>query len=142
MSSHSTPIVGVVVSVLIIASLASIGYYQFEVAPHQTTTTTTVSSASCTPASCVNVTIPVGASTTRPGFSPDVVTLVLNVNNTVVWTNADSVQHTVTANDSSWGSGILATGDTFTHTFNSTGTFGYFCSLHPSVMVGEVRVKS
>ena len=29
-------------------------------------------------------------------------------------------------------SGILQEGQTYSHTFNSAGTFNYICSIHPS----------
>jgi plastocyanin len=37
-------------------------------------------------------------------------------------------------------SGIMQTGQTFTHTFNNPGTFEYYCAVHPS-MVGEIVVS-
>src|SRR5262249_52591008 len=43
-----------------------------------------------------------------------------------------------------WDSGILMQGATFTHTFNSTGTFPYYCIPHGGCcgMVGTVIVAS
>ena len=73
-------------------------------------------------------------------FSPDSITVVIGMNNTVTWTHYDSVPHTVTADDNSWGSGDLATGATFTHTFSVAGTFDYHCSIH-HYMTGTVIVK-
>jgi plastocyanin len=37
-------------------------------------------------------------------------------------------------------SGIMQTGQTFRYTFNSPGTFEYYCAVHPS-MVGEIVVS-
>lgn len=74
-------------------------------------------------------------------FSPGSVTLVIGVNNTVIWTNHDSATHTVTADDNSWGSGDLADGATYTHTFETAGTFGYHCSIH-QFMTGTVVVEA
>jgi plastocyanin len=59
---------------------------------------------------------------------------------TVTWTNDDDMQHTVTADDNSFTSPTLQIGDTYTHTFNSIGTIGYHCSIHPG-MKGSVAVK-
>jgi plastocyanin len=59
---------------------------------------------------------------------------------TVTWTNEDAMQHTVTADDNSFTSGSLGLGDTYTHTFNTAGTFMYHCNLH-SGMNGSVEVK-
>ncbi len=88
----------------------------------------------------VNVTIPSGASR-GPGFSPDTITVVIGVNNTVEWTNNDSVTHTVTAPDMSFDSGNLAAGKSYTHTFTTAGTYPYVCVYH-SAMQGTVVVKA
>jgi len=64
----------------------------------------------------------------------------------VVWTNEDSVAHTVTSgsgfNDQALGrefdSGFLGKG--FSHIFFKPGVFPYFCEIHPT-MVGKVIVK-
>ena len=63
----------------------------------------------------------------------------------VLWNNADDVAHTVTSGSPDDGasgvfdSGIIAGGENFSFKFESKGTFGYFCSLHPW-MVGTVIV--
>jgi plastocyanin len=57
---------------------------------------------------------------------------------TVLWRNDGAQNHTVTANDGSWDSSPACPttsecwrpGQTFAHTFNQTGTFGYYCKLH------------
>lgn len=146
--SGGSPAVGVIVAVLIIGAVASIGFFQFSVAPSiftstSTTTTTATTAAGCQPGKCVNVTIPTGASTTPPGFAPDTVTVVLGVNSTVMWTNSDTtgIPHTVTAKDGSWGSPTMNQGDTYIHTFTAAGTYPYYCTFHPSVMTGTVIVK-
>lgn len=144
MSSKSGPLVGVIVAVLIIAALGSIGYYQFEVAPQQTTSTTTTTSSQggCTRTSCVNVTIPSGASAPNAvGYLPGSVTVILGVNNTVVWTNADQAPHTVTATDNSFNSHNMDPGAVYEHTFTQAGTYQYGCSYH-GWMHGTVIVKS
>jgi plastocyanin len=57
----------------------------------------------------------------------------------VRWTNQDGTQHTVTADDGSFDSGILANGKVFTRAFSGTGTFAYHCSIHPD-MTGTIVV--
>lgn len=53
---------------------------------------------------------------------------------TVVWTNSGKAPHTVTASDGSFKSdGTLASGATFTHTFDAAGTFAYTCLVHASM---------
>ena len=49
---------------------------------------------------------------------------------TVVWNNPDSQTHTVTADDGSFDSGDVATGDQFTREFDDAGTYPYFCQYH------------
>lgn len=74
-------------------------------------------------------------------YSPDPVTVVIGVNNTVTWTNDDSAPHTVTANDGSFNSGNMAPTGTFTYTFTAPGTYHYHCIYHPW-MVATVIVKA
>jgi plastocyanin len=56
----------------------------------------------------------------------------------VTFTNNDSTTHTVTFD--SFQSGNVAPGGSFKHTFDSAGTFGYHCSIHPS-MQGTITVQ-
>jgi len=74
-------------------------------------------------------------------FHPATITVVIGVNNTVTWTNDDSTTHTVTSDSSLFGSGDLAQHATYTHTFDQAGTYGYHCSIHPT-MKGTVHVVS
>jgi plastocyanin len=65
------------------------------------------------------------------------------VGSTVIWTNRGAIEHTVKADDGSFDSGIadpLATGESFTHVFTSTGKFPYKCQIHMS-MTGVVIVS-
>jgi plastocyanin len=84
-------------------------------------------------------------------FSPDSITVVVGVNNTVQWTNQDSVQHTVVVCPVGGGqlcspsaavasSSILSHSDTFEVTLNDTGVYHYYCSIHPGTMRGTVTV--
>src|SRR2546428_6062357 len=90
-----------------------------------------------------HVTILKGAATdvNSQGYSPATVTVVIGVNNTVVWKNNDTVFHTVTATDGSFNSGTIFSGQTWGHTFNEPGSYSYyFCQYHPW-MKGTVIVK-
>ena len=57
----------------------------------------------------------------------------------VTWTNTGSVGHTVTADDASFTSDTIAAGTSFSHTFDTAGTFSYHCSIH-SQMKATVTV--
>jgi len=65
---------------------------------------------------------------------------------TVTWINSDTVPHTIQSQDAQghiiplFNSGILETGDQFTHTFDESGVYNYFCTLHPW-RVGLVTVS-
>ncbi|HVC27163.1 MAG TPA: cupredoxin domain-containing protein [Nitrososphaerales archaeon] len=74
-------------------------------------------------------------------YSPNPVTVVVGVNNTVTWVNNDSAPHTVTANDGSFDSGNMAPTGAFTFTFTTPGTYHYHCIYHPW-MVGTIIVKA
>jgi plastocyanin len=104
------------------------------------TTSTTSSSESIVG---VHIDIPQGAGGPNipNGFVPDAVTLVMGVNNTVTWTNNDSVDHTVTALDGSFNSHNMQPGAAYTFTFPHPGTYSYGCEYHPW-MKGTIIVKA
>jgi len=63
------------------------------------------------------------------------------VGTTITWTMATSITHTVTSNQIGLFDTTLTTnGQTFSHTFNAAGDFGYHCTIHPS-MTGTIRVR-
>src|SRR5436305_5142106 len=74
----------------------------------------------------------------RSGFAPTSITI--NQNDSVTWTNTDTIDHQVVANGGSFASPILKAGKSWTHTFNHGGTFHYHDSLHPSLK-GTVVVR-
>lgn len=72
-------------------------------------------------------------------FSPLNITIAQG--GTVKWTNKDGVDHTATAIDGSWGlSQIAPNGGTFSHTFNTPGTFEYLCADHAFMAHGFITV--
>jgi plastocyanin len=66
--------------------------------------------------------------------------LVVAPGTTVEWTNRDDVDHTATADDDSWDTGILSTGEKGSHTFDAPGRYPYYCTVHP-FMKAVVVVK-
>jgi plastocyanin len=70
-------------------------------------------------------------------FEPALITVA--VGEEVAFTNDGQEAHTATAEDGSFDTGTLSTGDTESVTFDTGGTFAYQCSLHPW-MKGEVIV--
>ena len=59
------------------------------------------------------------------------------VQDTVVWKNADTVEHTVTSGtpkegqDGLFDSGNIPAGDRFSYKFTEVGKYPYYCTLHP-----------
>jgi amicyanin len=72
-------------------------------------------------------------------FSP--ATITVKAGSTVVWTNDDAIQHDVTFDGGGITSSVLNHSDTFSHTFPTTGTYHYICSIHP-FMHGTVIVTA
>ncbi len=81
------------------------------------------------------------ANVSISGFSFQPQTINVTAGTTVTWTNLDSVTHTVTSDTGLFDSGSLSTGQTFSRTFNTAGSYDYHCSIHPS-MTGSVIVTS
>ena len=66
-------------------------------------------------------------------------TITIKVGTTVTWTNKDSVGHTATSDDGVFDSGMLSKGSSYSFTFTTAGTYGYFCKPHP-YMVATIVV--
>jgi plastocyanin len=62
---------------------------------------------------------------------------MVSVGTTVTWTNKDSVTHTVKFSDKDQ---TIASGQSFTRTFDKPGEFTYICGIHTS-MKGTIVVK-
>ena len=59
----------------------------------------------------------------------------------VTWINKDMTKHTATANNGAFDSGVLRSGQSYSHTFKTAGrTNKYHCEIHHS-MRGSVTVK-
>lgn len=71
-------------------------------------------------------------------FGPD--TLEVAVGTTVTWTNNDEAPHTVTQDGGGFQSGKIASGATFSYTFDTAGSFTYHCEFHAN-MKATVVVK-
>lgn len=69
-------------------------------------------------------------------FNPG--TLTVKKGATVTWTNNDSAPHQIKS--ATFNSSQLSNGQSFSFTFNETGTFDYSCAIHPS-MLGKIIVE-
>jgi plastocyanin len=70
-------------------------------------------------------------------FAPG--TTTVSIGATVTWTNKDDVPHNVVSTSKAFKSPVLDTDERYSHTFDTPGTFAYYCSLHPK-MTGQVLV--
>jgi len=66
--------------------------------------------------------------------------VIVPVGATVTWTNRDDIPHTVVSSDKVFKSKVMDTEEKYSFTFASTGTYTYFCSIHPK-MTGKVIVR-
>jgi plastocyanin len=72
-------------------------------------------------------------------FAYDPSTITVPAGTTVIWTNLDTVPHTVTSTTGKFDSGILGPGRQFNYIFNDLGTYDYYCTIH-TYMKGQVVV--
>ena len=86
-----------------------------------------------------------GCETTDSCFIPS--TVVIALGGTVTWENTDNAAHTATGGTPSDGpsgafdSSLVMAGGSFAQTFDSEGTYPYFCMVHPW-MQGTVVVEA
>jgi plastocyanin len=67
--------------------------------------------------------------------------ITVKAGTTVTWTNDDDDSHTVASSGKLFKSKALDTGDKFSFTFTTPGTYDYICSVHP-YMTGAVVVEA
>ncbi len=85
-------------------------------------------------------------------FNNGVCSTQIDAGDTVVWDfGSGSLPHTTTECGAScdsptgtplWDSGVLQGSGTFSHTFNTPGTFLYLCEIHPFQMRGQIVVQA
>ena len=73
-------------------------------------------------------------------YSPKAISI--EAGDTVTWVNNGQAQHSATASDGSFDTGIFGPGGSRSHTFSRAGTFDYFCSVHGTSQSGTVSVAS
>jgi plastocyanin len=77
-------------------------------------------------------------------FSPASKTITAGT--TLTWTNMDPFNHTVTSGapgspDGKFDSGNIGSNGTYSHKFDTAGTYNYYCKIHGSAMTGTVIVQ-
>lgn len=134
MNNATTVITWVIIALIIIGG----GYWLFarqgasSMVPPAATTTQNAGNATNPPAARAAVSIQ------NFKFSP--ASLTVAPGTTVTWTNNDAVAHTVTADNGSFDSKVIAPGQSFSYTFAAPGSVSYHCAIHP-MMKGTVMVQ-
>jgi len=83
-------------------------------------------------------TVTKGVNITATAFKPANVTI--KTGDVVKWTNKDTKNHQVVANSGAFASGTITPNHSYSHTFNTAGTFRYHDALHPA-LTGKVVVS-
>jgi len=88
------------------------------------------------------VTIPSGTGGSQNfNYEPNDFLVIIGVNNTVKFVNADTAVHSVTATGGAFDSGPIAAGSAWVHTFTTPGTYAFHCIYH-FWMTGTITVVS
>jgi plastocyanin len=142
---------GISIVCFIVIVVVSLSYYQFLFLPAYNAKPV-VADAILHPAQATQVSIDVGSSqpSQTHNFEPKQSKGALGVSNKVVWTNADSVPHSVTS-DNNYADpingpfnsistiGLIPPKGTFTYTFTQAGEYSYHCEPH-QWMTGKVTI--
>jgi plastocyanin len=75
---------------------------------------------------------------TATAFKPANITI--KTGDVVKWTNKDTKNHQVVANNGSFASSAITPNHSYSHTFNTAGTFRYHDALHPA-LTGKIVVS-
>jgi plastocyanin len=145
-------VAGISIMAFVVSVAISVGYYQFVYIP-QATATPVVPEEVLNPAESVEISISVGSSqpSQTQNFVPKEMEGALGVSNKFVWTNKDSVPHTVTSDtgyvdpvNGAFNSmdtiGLIPANEQFEFTFTEVGEYPYHCEPHPW-MTGKVTVS-
>lgn len=93
------------------------------------------------PAPAPKVIASAAAGVTIQDFAFGPASVTVNVGDTVTWTNQDDIGHTATADGGQFDTGILNKGQSGSATFDTAGTFTYYCQPHPN-MKGTIVVQA
>lgn len=109
-------------------------------AAHSTATASAASTTTASAATTTRSSAPGAAHTIKiQNFAYHAPTVTVKVGTRVTWTNFDSSNHTVTADNNSFDLGNLNQGQSKSMVFTKPGTYPYHCTYHP-FMHGTVIV--
>ena len=141
-------IIAIVIPIALSAVLVN-GSFALPAKTTITSATNTTSTTGSGPAT-VTVTLPSGVGNTKQlNFFPAKATIVVGINNTIIWTNMDNAVHNVHFTSVPAGSTVtvdtmspnLKNGQSYTITLTTPGTYTYVCDYH-NWMIGTITVKS
>jgi plastocyanin len=113
------------VSILALLALTGVGCYSSPASQSSDANKQSASSGSANVAQTNKVDI--------QGFTFSPVQIKVKKGDAITFTNKDSMQHSATANDGSFDTGLMSNGESRAITFNTTGTVNYHCKLHTSM---------
>ena len=144
-------VAGISIMAFIVSVAISAAYYQFVYIP-QATAIPVVPEEVLNPAESVEIAIAVGSSqpSQTENFVPKEVEGALGLSNKFIWTNDDSVPHSVTSDtayedpvNGAFNSmdtiGLIPANEKYEFTFTEVGEYPYHCEPHPW-MTGKVTV--
>ncbi|SDM92240.1 Plastocyanin [Paenibacillus sp. yr247] len=67
--------------------------------------------------------------------------ITVEAGSSVIFTNKDKVKHNAVADDGSFKTNLLATGNSESVTFTKPGEYTYYCEPHKEFMKGKITVK-
>jgi plastocyanin len=145
---------GISLVTFVVAVAVSIGYYQFVYVP-QANAKPQLKEEILEPPESVHVEIVEGSAIPSQvkNFVPVEARGTIEISNRVIWTNKDSVPHTVTTDDgyvdiingkfdslaNEEGGGFVMPGEEFEFVFTKVGEYPYHCEPHPW-MKGKVVI--
>ena len=133
-----------VITVLLVLILIGVGLYYVNrnpTTPDTNTNVTATTTNTSTPTTTSGTTSGTTSATTTSNvavairnFAYAPATLTIKRGTRVTWTNNDTAPHDVTSvTGTVLNSPRLTTGQSFSYTFNQTGTFNYYCTIHPNM---------
>ncbi len=124
---------GVIVAIAVAVILVIGGFYYYSNSRYATPTSGSEQQQERAPTG-----VDVNVEIKNFAFLP--VELTVNVGDRVIWTNNDGVSHTIVANNEGFVSETIGNGEIYGFVFAKSGTYKYYCGLHPS-MKGEIIVR-
>ena len=131
----------IVVLVVILVAAAALVYFSSGMTPGYSTTHTSSHTVSS-----VQIAAPVGVGLNQAlNFEPSTIRVVIGVNNTITFVNEDSTNHDIASTSvpngaSTFDTGTMAHGSTFSVTLTVAGTYLFHCTFHPAWMQGKIVV--